>query len=190
MPSCTPVKTELAVSEQGRRPLADAGFEERIVPFARQRWTLEEWNLDVEDGAIAGKCHVMCGDERQPHAIVRDVSAHALATVWQPPMLHIALGKLARSGAQDLIAQQLGLRQPQRHRVLQLIAESIGAAGLVEAGASPGAAGQRLIEQPAIHHDVERTVWRLDLHVSRELFPMRTHRIEYRLDLDAAITGQ
>ena len=68
------------------------------------------------------------------------------------------------------------LRQPQRHRVLQLVAEAIRAARLVETGACPGAAGQRLIEQPAIHHDVERTVRRLDLHVTRELFPVRAHR--------------
>ncbi len=66
-------------------------------------------------------------------------------------------------------------RESQRHRVLQLVAEAVGAARLVEAGARPGAAGQRLVEQPAIHHDVEGAIGRLDLHVAGELVPVRAH---------------
>src|SRR4051812_18356724 len=65
----------------------------------------------------------------------------------------------------------------QRGAVLQLIAKSIGAAGLIESRARPYAAGDRLIEQPAVQHDVHRAVRRLDLNgpknvvpVSRDLF--------------------
>ena len=102
------------------------------MPFARQRRAFDEGNLDVEDGAVAGERDVVRGDERQPHAVVGDVRAHALAAVRQPPVLHVALGKLARRGAQDLLAQQLRSGEAQRHRVLELVAEAIRAARLVE----------------------------------------------------------
>ena len=166
---------EAAVLEQRRGVVADCRLEKCIVTLARQRRSFDERHLHVEDGAIAGERDVVRGDERQPHAIVGDVRAHALAVVRQPPVLHVAFGELARGGAQDLLAQQRGPREAQRHRILQLVAETVGAARLVEAGARPGAAGQRLIQQPAIHHDVERAVGRLDLHVAGELVPVRAH---------------
>ena len=128
----------------------------------------------------------MRGDERQPHAVVGDVRAHALAVVRQPPVLHVAFGKLARGGAQDLLAQQLRPREPQRHRVLQLIAKTVGAARLVETGARPGAAGQRLVQQPAVHHDVEGAVRRLDLHVAGSSSQCSRTCAEHRVDVGAA----
>ena len=72
--------------------------------------------------------------------------------------------KLARRAAQQVLAQQTRLGVDQRHRVLQLIAEAERAARLVEAAARPQAAGQRLVEQPAVGQHVERRVGRLDLH--------------------------
>src|SRR4030095_4173647 len=47
--------------------------------------------------------------------------------------------------------------------VLQLIAEAEGAPGLVVAGPRPQTAADRLVEQPAIHDQVERVVRRADL---------------------------
>ena len=69
----------------------------------------------------------------------------------------------------------------QRHRVLQLVAEAERAAGLVEAAARPQAAGQRLVEQPAVGQHVERRVGRLDLDraeraASSIARPPRAHR--------------
>ena len=62
--------------------------------------------------------------------------------------------------AQDVLARDLRRGMQQRQHVLQLIAEAVGAAGLVIAGAAPDAAGQRLIHQPPVHHRVERIVRR------------------------------
>ena len=71
-----------------------------------------------------------------------------------------------------------GLGVDQRHRVLQLVAEAEGAAGLVEAAARPDAAGERLVEQPAVGQDVERGVGRLHLHRAERVLPVRQHRVE------------
>ena len=67
-----------------------------------------------------------------------------------------------RRGA-DVRATQVRPRVDQREHVLQLIAEAEGAAGLIRAAARPDAAGKRLVQQPAIHDQVERIVGRVDL---------------------------
>ena len=72
----------------------------------------------------------------------------------QPPMLDIALDELPPRRAQDVLAGHLGPGDRERHDVLQLVAEAVGAARLIEGRARPDAAGERLIEQPAVQHDV------------------------------------
>ena len=52
----------------------------------------------------------------------------------------------------------------ERHHVLELIAEAVRAARLVERRARPDAARERLVEQPAVEQQVERPVGRLHLH--------------------------
>ena len=59
----------------------------------------------------------------------------------------------------------------ERHHVLQLVAESVGAAGLVERRPRPDPAAQRLIEQPAIEQQVHRPVRRPDLHRAQHAVP-------------------
>ena len=60
--------------------------------------------------------------------------------VRQPPMLHVAFDELARRRAEQMLARQRGLRDRQRHHVLQLIAKAVRAARLVECRARPDAA--------------------------------------------------
>ena len=50
----------------------------------------------------------------------------------------------------------------QRHHVLQLVAKTVRAAGLVEACAREQPASARLVEQPAIQDEVRRDVGRVD----------------------------
>jgi hypothetical protein len=47
-------------------------------------------------------------------------------------VLHVALEELARCGAENVLAGHGRLGVHQRHHVLQLIAEAVGAAALVE----------------------------------------------------------
>ena len=92
----------------------------------------------------------------QPEQVVGDARAHAAARRRVPPVLHVALDELPRRGAQEVLARELGLRHGERHHVLQLVAEAVGAARLVERRARPDAAGERLIEQPAVEQQVHR----------------------------------
>ena len=78
-------------------------------------------------------------------------------------MLHVALHELAARRAEDVFAQQVGSGHAQRHRILQLVPEAEGAAGLVQGGARPHATAQHLVDQPAVHEQVERIVGRLHL---------------------------
>ena len=79
--------------------------------------------------------------------------------------------RLAHS--EQVLAQQRGLRVHQRHRVLQLVAEAEGAARLVVAAARPDAAGERLVQQPAVGQQVERRIGRLHLHRAERVVPVR-----------------
>ena len=87
-------------------------------------------------------------------------------------MLHVAFDELPRGGAQQMCARQIGPRYAKRHHILQLVAETIGAARLVEAGARPDAAGQRLIGQPAVQENVQRTVRCLHLYRAENVDPI------------------
>ena len=87
-------------------------------------------------------------------------------------MLDIALGELARRSAQQMFSRQLRPRRNERHAVLQLIAEAIGSAGLVEPGSRPDATTQRLIKQPAVEHDVHGPNRRLDDDGAQCFLPM------------------
>ena len=54
---------------------------------------------------------------------------------------------------------------------MKLVAESERAARLVRAAPGPDATTERLIQQPAIHQEVERIVWCVDLYRAKRLVP-------------------
>ncbi len=79
------------------------------------------------------------------------------------------------------------LRHRERHHVLQLVAEAVGAARLVERRARPDPAGQRLVEQPAVQQDVHRPIRRLHLHRAEDVVPVLGHRAQDRVEIGAAV---
>ena len=123
----------------------------------------------------------------EPGTIVGNPGANALAGMRQPPMLHVALDELPRRRAKQVLARQIGPGGGERHAVLQLIAKAIGAAGLIEGGARPDAAGERLIEQPAVEHDVHRPVGSLDLNRAQGLVPEARDRCFEGVEIGGAI---
>jgi hypothetical protein len=60
-------------------------------------------------------------------------------------MLNISLLKLASRAQEQVLAQEVGLGVQKRHHVLQLIAETEGAAWLVVSVPRPEAARERLV---------------------------------------------
>ena len=103
-------------------------------------------------------------------------------------MLNIALDELATRGAQQLRSRQIGSRGQQRRDILQLVAKAVGAARLVEGRSRPDAAGQRLIEQPAVEHDVERAIGRPHLNHAQHRLPVALHIIEHGVEIGNAVT--
>ena len=70
-----------------------------------------------------------------------------------------------------MLARELALRGDQSDHILQLIAEAVRAAGLVERRPRPQPTRQRLIGQPAIEHDVHRPLGRAHLDRALSIVP-------------------
>ena len=158
--------------EQRADLVGDRRLEEAVVLAGLQQLAFQKRDHLVEHGGIAGGVDIMRDRVGEPRPIVGDARAHALARMRQPPMLHVALDELPRGGAQQVLARHRRPRGGQRHAVLQLVAEAIRAARLVESRARPDAAGQRLVQQPAVQHDIHRPVGRLHLDRAEHLVPV------------------
>ena len=63
---------------------------------------------------------------------------------------------------------------------MKLVAKAEGPAGLMIAGPRPDAAAEVLIEEPAVHQQIERVVGRADLHRAEGLIPAPRHDLERR----------
>ena len=79
-------------------------------------------------------------------------------------------------------AREVRRGQQEREHVLQLIPEPERAARLIERRASPDAAGQRLVEEPVVEHQIHRAVGCGDLHRAEQRSPEAPHIVECRGD--------
>ena len=137
----------------------------------------------MEDRIVAGGAYVMRSDEGEPEQIVRHARAHARTGLGMPPVLHVALDELPRGRAQDVFARELRCGMHERHHILELVAESEGTARLVKGRASPDAAAQRLVEQPAIEQEIGGGLGRLHLDRAEEIVPPALRPAERGLDI-------
>ena len=101
----------------------------------------------VENVDIAGGRDVVTHHKRQPKIVVGKSCAYAAPRGRMPPVLHVALLELARGGLQNHLPRNLRQAVDQCHHVLQLVAEAVRAARLIERRSSPHAATERLIQQ-------------------------------------------
>ena len=76
---------------------------------------------------IAGGLHIAADSRWQPEEVVGAMGPHAAAGRWMPPMLDIALLKLPGRRAEQLLAEQFRRGMHEGHRILELIAEAVGA---------------------------------------------------------------
>src|SRR5260370_24800831 len=86
-----------------------------------------------------------------------------------------------------MLSRQGRLRYSQRHHVLKLIAKAVCTAGLIECGSGPHAAGESLIEQPAVEHDVHGTIGGFHLNRAEEVVPEARHRGEYGAEVGGSV---
>ena len=168
----TLVETARAVLKERRFIFCCLGLVKCVLLMGADRAPIQERQHLVEHPRVARRLDVLANTIGEPNPVVGYFCAHALARGWEPPMLDVALDKLPRRGAQQMIANQLRSGECQRHVILQLIAEPIGAARLIKCRARSNPTRQRLVEQPTVQHDVHRAIRRANLHRADNLIPV------------------
>ena len=132
----------------------------------------QEGNLFVEHAGVRDTRDVTAGGVRQPQVVVGKMRPHAAPGRGMPPMLHIAFAELMRGGAEQMLAGEGRFGMHQRHHVLQLVAEPVGAAGLIKPRPAPEPAAQGLIQQPAVRHHIHGRIGRVHVHRAERPIPI------------------
>ena len=179
------VERPRAVLEERRRLSGNLRFEIAFRLFRLERRAREKRNRLVEDGVIARDLDVVVHGVGEPEQVVGDPGPHAFAGRFVPPVLDVSLLELPRRGPQQVGARQLAPRDRERHGVLELVAKSPRAPCLVEGRTRPEAAGERLIKEPAVQHQVHRPVGRADLKGGERVFPLAPDGAESGVEVPA-----
>src|SRR4029079_2083466 len=119
--------------------------------------------------------------------VIGAMGSHATASRRMPPVLHVALQKLPPCRHHQMRTGQVRAVHHQRHAILNLIAESICAPGLVEARSTPDATTERLIQEPAVKYEVESALRCLHLHHSKRSIPCLGNLGQSRARIELAI---
>ena len=146
-----------------------------------ERRGLQERHDLVEDARVAGRPRVVRRRVRQPQQVVRAAGARAPSARLVPPVLDVAFDELVAGRPQQVLAGEVRPGERERHRVLELVAEAERPAGLVVAGPRPQPAAQVLVEEPAVHQQVEGVVRGAHLHRVERPVPRPTHGVERSL---------
>ena len=147
----------------------------RLDRVRGERRSDEERHHFMQQRLVARLTHVFGDRERQPQQVVGTPRAQAPARGLVPPVLHVPFDELPAGGPQQVRACDRGRGMAERQHVLDLIAEAEGAARLEVPRARVDAARQRLVQQPRVHHRVERVVGRPHLHRIQQACPVRFH---------------
>src|SRR5208282_2431604 len=91
---------------------------------------------------------------------------------------------------QDVLPRSLRLSVENCRYVLQLIAESERASGLVRCRPSPDSAAQALIEKPAVDQKVRRELGGVRLQGTQQVVPPRVRQPERGLNHDRIPVGE
>ena len=142
------------------------------------RASLDEGDGLVQDAGVSRGQDVAARRQRQPEIIVRAVRPHAPACGRVPPVLDIPFGKLTGRAKEQMLARQPRFGVDEGHHILQLVAETEGAAGLVVPAARPEAARQGLIQKPAVGQHVEGRIGCFHLDGAERVFPVLPHRLQ------------
>ena len=133
--------------------------------------------FDVRDGLVE-HCSVISDRKvaidgvRQPDTIVGDSGSNSASGRRMPPVLHVSFDELMCGRLQDVLSGQLALCSNEGDDILQLVAEPVGTPRLVERRPRPQSAGQGLIDQPMVQHDVHRPIRRAHLDRSLGVIPI------------------
>src|SRR4051794_19747334 len=87
-------------------------------------------------------------------------------------MQHVTSLELVTRSVEYLGARQFWSGMQQGHHILELVAEPKGPAGLIERRTSPNAAGQCLVEQPAVEHQIHAALRCLNRNCPQDIIPL------------------
>ncbi|EXS70698.1 hypothetical protein BF95_09100 [Sphingobium sp. Ant17] len=129
-------KRAVAVNEQ--RLLIVGNFKSGVTIglAGRERRRPQKWNFFVQNGFVAGRLDIVRDGIRKPDEIVGAAGSDPAVRRRVPPMEHVALFELVRSGGEDMLPRCVRIDLDLGKDVLELIAKSERAAGLIETGAS------------------------------------------------------
>ena len=93
-------------------------------------------------------------------------------------MLNVSLLKLTGRTEEKMPAHKKRFCVNKRHHVLQLVAETEGAPGLVVSAPGPKTARERLVQEPAVGQNVDGLLRRFHLHCAEGVVPVLPHRFK------------
>ena len=93
-------------------------------------------------------------------------------------MLDISLLELAGCTQEQVLAHETRLGVDERHYVLQLVAETEGAARLVVSGSSPKTTYKSLVQEPAIGQHIEGLIGSFNLNCAKRVVPVMPYCFE------------
>src|SRR5438034_7920462 len=112
-----------------------------------------------------------------PYTTLFRSGAGAAAGRLVPPVLHVPFEELPARGPDDVRPEKVRPRQGEGHRILELIPEAEGTPRLIEAGPRPEPAAQVLVQEPAVHEEVEGVVRGAHLDGLQGVGPEPLHRL-------------
>src|SRR5512144_2307683 len=101
------------------------------------RAALDEADGFIQHPGVSGIQNVAARGQGQPEKIVRTACTHAPPRRGMPPMLDISLLELVGRAEEEVLAHEPRLGEDESHHVLQLVAETECAPGLVESAPRP-----------------------------------------------------
>ena len=136
---------------------------------------VEERHRLVEDRRVAGGAATYSAvtNGSQSH-VVRAARPHAATGRWVPPVQDVAFLELMRGRFEDVRARHVGRCVEQRQDVLELVADTRRRRSTDRSPCDRRrATTRRLVEQPAVEHQVHRRLRRLDADVPEHAVPER-----------------
>ncbi len=185
----TAVERAGTVLEESLALHSEGGLEVGVVLTGRNGGALQEGDDLVEEARVAGDLEVVGDHVGKPDRVIGDPGPNALAGRWMPPVLDVSLHELARGRPEQVRPSDVALGDDEGHHVLELVTKPVGASRLIEGRARPESAAERLIEQPAVQHEIHGTVGRRDPDSPEDVVPVGTHglqdHVEVRLTIPA-----
>ena len=106
--------------------------------------------------------------------------------------MHISFAELVCRAAKQMFTDQARFSMYQGHDILELVAEPKSSAGLIQPSASPQTTAQRLVEQPAVEHQIDAGIGCFHRDSVQDVIPLIIDSLPSSFDLplrlpDAAV---